>query len=115
MKVFIPALGTGIRLTKDVIFPLMPEERNRKLWDLHHSPPDLQDIPYRFRRINHRDTPLYAGDTFKIDRIYIRQGSEGFNSVTLRGETKHMGVLKKVRFWMKLEDFNAMEAEVINE
>ena len=111
MIAFIPCLGTKIRLTHDFIFPLMPEMRNRKLWDLHHQPPAFE-IPPRFMRSNERDTPLYNGDEFYIERIYIRQGSEGFNSVTLKGHTCHRGVLTPVRFWMKLKDFNRMGAEV---
>jgi len=110
----IPALGTKLRLLKDCSIQLMAERRNRKLWDLHHSPPTVENIPYRYQNATIRDTPLTAGDTFKVDRIYIRQGATGFNSVTLRGEAKHLGVYHKVRFWVTLDDFNMMELEIVD-
>ena len=111
----IPALNTTLRLHKDTHITLMAERRNRKLWNLHHSPPTVESIGYtrpRFRPT--RLTPLYAGDTFKVDRIYIRQGADQFSSVTLRGETKHDGVYHKVRFWVSLDDFNMMELEIVD-
>lgn len=111
-RMFIPALGTKLRLTKDMDFSLICEMRNRTMWALHHTP-SVESMQPWCRRYNSRLTPLYEGDTFKVERIYIRKDQEGFNSVTLRGETKSFGVYLKVRFWMTLDDFNKMEAEVI--
>jgi hypothetical protein len=114
MKMFIPALGTKLRLLKDVEISLMAEKRNERLWDLHHTPPSLQAIPIQHRRFNVKLTPLYAGDEYTIDRIFIRKDQNSFNSVTVKGYTMHYGVRRFVRFWMFLEDFNKLEAEVIN-
>jgi len=113
MRMFIPALGTKIRLLKDVEISLMAEHRNSRLWDLHHAPPSIEAIPPRFRRFNVKLTPLYEGDEFIIDRVYIRKDQDGFNSVTMKGHTLHYGVKRFVRFWVFLDDFNKFEAEVI--
>ena len=115
MKMFIPALGTKLKLTKDIFFSLLAEQRNSRLWDLHHSPPSIEAIPFEARRFNMRLTPLFEGDEFVVDRIFIRKDQAGFNSVTLKGYTQHFGVRRFVRFWMFLDDFNKLEAEVIDE
>lgn len=113
MQMFIPALGVKLRLTKDAEISLMAEKRNERLWDLHHAPPSIEAIPMEHRRFNTRLTPLFAGDEFSIERIFIRKDQEGFNSVTVKGYTQHYGVMRFVRFWMFLDDFNKLEAEVI--
>jgi len=113
MHMFIPALGTKLRLLKDVTISLLAEKRNERLWDLHHTPPSLEAIPIHHRRYNIRLTPLWAGDEFVIDRIFVRKDQYSFNSVTVKGYTQHFGVRRFVRFWMFLDDFNKLEAEVI--
>ena len=115
MQMFIPPLGTKIRLLEDIYVSLMAEIRNRKLWDLHHSPPTVEEIPYRHRRFNVQLTPLFIDDTYIIDRIYIRNGAEGYDSVTLRGQHKVRGVYHNVRFWIPLHDFNKLNVEVIDD
>jgi hypothetical protein len=53
-----------------------------------------------------------------VDRIYIRQGQDDFDSVTFRAKYYHSseqtGFGKKgkmVRFWAKLDDVNTMQVE----
>jgi hypothetical protein len=55
---------------------------------------------------------LSPGDVLSVDRIFIRAGSEQYNSVTFRAEVQHLGVVRKVRFWVRLEDANKLEYEV---
>jgi hypothetical protein len=93
----------------------MAEPRNDRLWNLHHAPPSIDAIPMEHRRFNVRLTPLWAGDEYVIDRIFIRKDQHNFNSITVKGYTKHFGVRRYVRFWMFLDDFNKLEAEVIDE
>ena len=57
---------------------------------------------------------IYEG-TLTIDRIYIRQGMDSHSSVTFRGAISSMGVIRKVRFWVSLEDANKIEGDIINE
>lgn len=58
------------------------------------------------------------GAVLIVDRIYIRQGQDDFDSVTFRAKHYHSaqqtGFGKKgkmVRFWAKLDDVNRMEVE----
>ena len=112
MKLFIPPLKTQIVLTKQWNFDLVCEPRNRTLWDLFHSPPVLLSIPSQVRRNNTMPTQLDIGDVLIVARIYIRNGSEMFNSVTFRARVKKNGVFHKVRFWVGLADANNIEGEV---
>ena len=112
MRLFIPPLKTQIVLTKQWNFDLICEPRNRTLWDLFHSPPTLLSIPSQVRRVNSMPTQLDIGDVLIVDRIYLRQGNEMFDSVTFRGQVKKNGVVHKVRFWVRLADTHNIEGEV---
>ena len=113
MRLFIPPLGTKLRLLRPWNFRLYCEPRNTRLWDLRYSPPSLMAIPVRFRKLNYRDTYLDIDDTLIVDRVYIRQGQTMFNSVTFKGLVFHAGNYHKVRFWARLSDVNDMDVEVI--
>jgi hypothetical protein len=56
---------------------------------------------------------LLEGTELKFDRIFIRAGSENYNSVTFRGAIKHNGVVRKIRFWAELSQVNTIQYEVI--
>jgi hypothetical protein len=45
-----------------------------------------------------------------VDRIYIRQGQDDYDSVTFRSKYQQTG-FGKVRFWAKLDDVNTMQVE----
>lgn len=51
---------------------------------------------------------LPKGTEMVFDRIYIRKGSEDYNSVTFRLVTCPL-TKKKLRFWARLTDVNQME------
>jgi len=113
MKLFIPPLGTCLRLTKPWSFSLLCEERNKSLWDLVSGRANMDGIPRIHRRGQAAAVTLRPGDVLTVDRIFIRKGSEMYNSVTFRAEVMHMGVFRKVRFWVALEDANKIEYEVL--
>ena len=112
MKILIPPLKTKIVLTKQWNFDLMCESRNRTLWNLFHPSPPMAVIPSRVRRENALSIQLDVGDVLIVDRIYIRHGSEMFNSVTFRARVKKNGVFHTVRFWVGFADANNIEGEV---
>ena len=112
MKLFIPPLGTSIRLTKPWTFKLHLERRNRTMWDLCFSIPFDHMSPLNQGKILPFEYTLYEGD-LTIDRIYIRQGMDSHSSVTFRGYIPSMGVIRKVRFWVSLEDANKIEGDII--
>jgi hypothetical protein len=116
MNLFIPPLGTKLVLLAPWQFGLHYEKRNRGLWDLKFAPPVMDQYPTPWKTTFHevRLVTLDPGTELKVDRIFIRCHTEGYDSVTFRAEVYHMGVFKKVRFWAKLIDVNKMEVTVID-
>lgn len=108
MKLFIPALGTALRLTKPWSFTLYCEPRNKSLWDLI-SPIPMDGIDYFSRRGGRLSVELQPGDRLVIDRVFIRKGSAAYNSVTFKGGVHIKDVYHTVRFWATLEDANNIE------
>lgn len=56
---------------------------------------------------------LPKGTVLAFSRIYIRQGVEAFNSVTLRTVSCPIKKLARKRFWVKLADANEIVCEII--
>jgi hypothetical protein len=64
---------------------------------------------------------IVAGTEIKIDRIYIRKGAKNYSSVTVYATLPpvkpaprgRVAKPEKVRFWVKLADFNQIEADLI--
>jgi len=114
---FIPPLGTRLLLAEPWDFQLYNERRNATLMVLLG---DTRELKY------HDPEPipvsLPAGTELIIDRYYIRQGLDGFDSVSFRIEGAsasaplYHGIGSKakrqVRFWAKLDDVNRMSAEL---
>lgn len=117
---FIPPLGTELTLATDWTFALHDEYRNSSL---------KQAMDIQFKQVAHwlqndqfEMVTLPAGLIVKVDRIYIRSGQSGFDSVTFSVAAKHA---KKqtwpngrfngaLRFWVKLDDANKLEFAVDN-
>ena len=114
MRLFIPPLKSKVRLLTDAVVPVMHESRNFTIlkalgktrakdswtiarWD---DPPKFSDVP------------LPAGTVLSIDRYYIRNGSEEFDSLTFRIVSSPEPKLMKPkhRFWLKLADVNNLDA-----
>lgn len=82
MKLYIPGLGDEIQLIADWTFDLHDEGRNESL--MVYMKDYRLELAYgdRNRTIPPVPTTIPAGTVLKIDRIYIRKGSEEFNSVS---------------------------------
>ena len=113
MKLFIPPLGTRLRLTEDWSFSLLCEERNKRLWDLVTGRASMDRIPLLHRRGQSAHVHLHKGDVLTVDRIFIREGSSNYDSVTFKGTIMHNVVYHKVRFWVRLMWANEINCEVI--
>jgi hypothetical protein len=138
-RLFIPPLGTRLELAQNWKFPLMAEKRNKRLWEyftreelpsfwgtsLVNSPYYKEKYPLSNIAAQESITvELPAGTVLIVDRIYIRQGAKGFDSVSFRCESipniagsaewGKPGLRKKTvgRFWAKLEDVNRIMAKV---
>lgn len=117
MKLFIPPLGTKIRLTKEWLFKLFYEYRNDSLLKAQGFADESErkyDLQWKHRG-EHAKTSLPEGTILTVDRIYIRQGAKDFDSVSfwLGTKPKGVGYRGKIRFWAKLEDVNNIEGELI--
>lgn len=120
MKLFIPPLRTKLRLTEAWLFPIHMDYRNSNfrramLGDLVITtpPPVLPEI-----------IRLEPGTILAVDRIYIRKGQDGFDSVTFRVvDSPNKALLSKsrggtmqngqARFWVKLLDANNINCEIV--
>lgn len=109
MRLFIPPLGTIIKLTEDWDFSLYYERRN---WDLCASYFDIDDV------VSGKNMGLFRipeGTVLKVERVFIRQGSKDFESITFRTQSspdKKIGARKR-RFWARLKDANKIECEIV--
>ncbi|MBU9200152.1 hypothetical protein KTD31_01875 [Burkholderia multivorans] len=116
-QLFIPPLGTKLRLVEPWNFSLYNERRNATLMALlgdtrNFEYHDIEGIP----------ATLPVGTILIIDRYYIRQGLGDFDSVSFRmqgvsAEAKTYSFSKatrrQVRFWVKLPDVNTMRVDLI--
>lgn len=140
MKLFIPEIGTLLRLTADWVFYLHYEGRNEGLLKFFELivPNSNQNSLRRgllvradgtADRWGHWDgaqawrdgipthhatqVTLPAGTELILDRIYIRKGKDAFSSVTFRTVVLP-GTKSKPRFWAKLADVNTLEVELFD-
>jgi hypothetical protein len=115
MKLFIPAIGTKLKLTQDWIFDLHFEYRNEKFVETLNisPPPNLKYWEYS-GKIGGK-VCVKQDSILSINRIYIRLGQRDFDSITfyLSGIANGKAI-KRARFWVKLEDANKIEYEVVN-
>jgi hypothetical protein len=74
-----------------------------------------------YRATNNRENPFIhvtfpVGTKMIVDRIYIRRGSESFNSVTFKIPKAKAKADRtpydSSRFWVKLKDANNIEADI---
>jgi hypothetical protein len=99
-RIWIPSLGDKLILKSDWTFALHCEQRNKSLMKYFEMPVTGFSCMVGEPKI----VTLPKGTILKVDRIFIRQGAEGYNSVTFRWSAS------KCRFWVKLYDVNKMEA-----
>jgi hypothetical protein len=136
MKLFIPELGTQLQLTKAHSFKIEYEQRNNsiiadyspELWTEYQKlDKDYWNIYYYFNGTNRSRTLSEAYEALKkfknekpcfitlpkntvleVDRIYIRQGSAQYSSVTFKIRGK-----KVLRFWLTLSDVNKIDCNIV--
>jgi hypothetical protein len=124
MKLFIPAVGYRIKLTKEWSFDLYYESRNDSLMKVVDPGWDETPIGWQARYVGdrysgglkHVRTSLPLNTLLEVDRVYIRtmnktaqSSDDDYDSVTFKviDEKK-----KRTRFWAKLCDVNEIEYEL---
>lgn len=108
--IHIPTIGSIITLAQPWEFWLYAEHRNSALWKL------ISTQPIRYSNALPRErVALPPGTILKIDRIYLRKGLAGFDSVSFwasfpKGSAIAPGVPAPTaaRFWAKLRDVNTI-------
>lgn len=97
-NLYIPKIGDIITLAEPWTFKLYEEYRNLTL--IKNIDPSYTRNGYSSKQT--WDVTFPAGFELQVDRIYIRNGRQNFDSITFR--CPYNG--KKVRFWVKLKDAN---------
>lgn len=106
MNLFIPEIGTKLKLTASWTFVLCGESRNAKLFQLLGK-----TMSYRCNEV----VTIPEGTTLSVDRIYIRKGVSNYSSVTftIPKDVNKKHPLAGSRFWAKLSDANKIEFELL--
>lgn len=113
-KLMIPHLGYALTLSKPWTFGLVDETRNRPLAN------ELNIDFYAIRCASKKSigesivpVTLPVGTILTVDRLYIRRGQSGFDSVSFYAQiptnNQPGSKSKKRRFFAKLEDVNNIE------
>ena len=112
MQLFIPDIGTLVKLEQDWTFTLYDEYRNQSLFEKLNKKRENQIVE------------LPKGLVLKIDRIYVRKGLSQYSSITFRipkpknkKEKEDMplnGDFNGVLFWVKLHEVNGTEFSIVN-
>lgn len=106
MRLFIPTIGTRLRVTREWSLSLVREYRNSKLWDKI-----ISDVPKTERSTV---ITIPTGTVITVDRVYIRKGHRGYDSLSFRihdGDSPDKR-FQKSRFFARLEDCNNLECEI---
>lgn len=112
-KLFIPSIGTKIRLEAPWTFTLYRESRNLKFRDVYANYIDA-DVKWKTSPDTYECT-LFSKTELVVDRIYIRHGLKSFDSVTFKMLPLPGCPALKGRFWAKLADVNNIVCEIVNE
>lgn len=113
MKLFIPAVGYRIKLTKNWTFSLYGESRNKTMFE-YACKVYSKYISRWGEKLQHTNVTVPANTVLEVDRVYVRtankskMGDDDYDSVTF----KFVDSKKKVRFWAKLTDVNEIEYEL---
>lgn len=111
MNLFIPDIGTLLKLEEDWTFTLYAEYRNNSLFK-------LEDSTANWHNLKNKIVELPKGLVVKVDRVYIRKGLSQFSSITFtipktktkkdKEEMPHNITYGGCKFWVKLHECNGV-------
>lgn len=110
MKIFIPVVGTRLKLKKSIKVKIKKASQNNKFAEALENMKGVLIIPGK-------DTVLTLPKdlVLEVDRVYVRQGSSAdFNSVTFKTEG-FKDIVPKGRFFVSIDDVNNMDVEILKE
>lgn len=101
-QMFIPPLGTVIKLSCPWTFNLHRESRNWSMLEHFSLPTGYYDPKVQL-------VTIPFGAELKIDRIYIKKSAPSYNSVTFSWLKHSIPLKRNLRFWAKLDEVNKIE------
>lgn len=110
LKLFIPVVGTKIKLLKEAKVTIKNSSQNKKFVKL------IEGTNGKILILSDRDTHLVLpkGLELQVDRVYIRKGdSSDFNSLTFSTNGDKSNRIPKGRFFVSVEDVNNFEVELV--
>ena len=117
MRMYIPEIFDVITLTEDWTFNLHHEHRNTAL--IYHLEGITKTKDYEhytlFNKVEKKypvDFTFHKGTQLKVHRIYIRQGSSDYSSLTFSVVKSDLKLKGMPKFWAKLTDVNNIQFEV---
>lgn len=115
MKIWIPKCGDEVKLDQDWTFTLHPEYRNADFCGAVGGGAKPGPRYHATKNYQQQEVTFPAGCHLVFDRIYIRQDSGDYTSVTfmIKQHPKHEYIGE--RFWVKLPDANKIEATFLSE
>jgi hypothetical protein len=130
MNLFIPDIGTLLKLEEEWTFTLYNEYRNRTMGDIYNKylieisdPNGIPPIKFNFHTSGNKVIDLPKGLVVKVDRIYIRKGLSQYSSVTFtvpkpktkkeKEEMPHNINFAGAKFWVKLHECNGIQFSTI--
>lgn len=127
-SMFVPEIGTEIRVSKPWTFDLYHESRNSNLWGLtkgHTKGCNNYNVACSLRQRNENEVDTTSltfpvGTCLTIKRIYVRVGAKDFSSITMSITSSPDARLvpkgkKSTTFWVKLTDFNTLNADIVKD
>jgi hypothetical protein len=126
MNLFIPDIGTLLKLEQDWTFTLYSERRTESLMRIFSQETIPTDAQLNWNLQTIRQTlyknqvvELPRGLVIKVDRVYIRKGLSQFSSITFtvpkpktkkeKEEMPHNVNFASCKFWVKLHECNGVQ------
>ena len=112
MKLFVPVVGSKLKLLQDITVEIKNVGQNKKFAEKIKS---MEANKTSMNQVEILNLTLTKGLILQVDRVYIRKGDgSDFNSFTFLTDGNEKGI-PKGRFFISIDDANKMEIDVIRE
>jgi len=130
MNLFIPDIGTLLKLEQDWTFTLYNEYRNRSMGESYNKylvskndPNGKPPFNFNYHSWGNKVVDLPKGLVIKVDRIYIRKGLSQYSSITFtvpqpktkkdKEEMPNNVDFGGAKFWVKLHECNGIQLSTV--
>lgn len=112
MQLFIPTIGTKLKLEAEWVFSLIVERRNDSLLR-EAGLGAIANHGRQFRDSSAGKVSLPKDTVLEVDRIYIRKGKGDYDSITFVTKHHPQWGNKRTRFFVRLSEVNGMECSKV--